>query len=50
MNPKYSKQVKEAIDRPQRVGFIHLPKKAIWISPLVRVPKKVIKIMVCEQN
>ena len=42
MNPNYTKQVKEEIDRVLRVGFIYHPmmEKASWISPIVIVPKE----------
>ena len=46
MNPNYAKQVKEEIDRLLRVGFIFPVEKAIWISPIVIVPKKNMKIRV----
>ena len=47
MNPNYAKQVKEEIDRLLRVGFIYPVEKATWISPIVIVPKKNMKIRVC---
>ena len=46
-NPNYAKQVKEEIDRLLRVGFIYPVEKATWISPIVIVPKKSMKIRVC---
>ena len=36
----YVIKVKEEIDKLLKVGFIHLVKKAIWLSPIVVLPKK----------
>ena len=47
MNPNSAKQVKEEIDRLLRVGFIYPIEKATWLSPIVIVPKKNMKIRVC---
>ena len=44
MNPIYDKQVKEEINWLPRVGFIYLVEKATWISPIVIVFKKNMKI------
>ena len=40
LNPNYAIKVKEEIDKLLKVGFIHLVKKAIWLSPIVVLPKK----------
>ena len=47
LNPNYAVKVKEEIDKLLKVGFIRPVKKAIWLSPIVVVPKKNGKIWVC---
>jgi hypothetical protein len=47
INPNYAAKVKEEIDKLLRVGFIRLVKRAIWLSPIVVVPMKNGKLLVC---
>ena len=47
MNPNYATKVKEEIDKLLRVSFIRPVKQAIWLSPIMVVPKKNRKIRVC---
>jgi hypothetical protein len=47
LNPNYAAKVKEEIDKLLRVGFIRPVKQAIWLSPIVVVPKKNGKLKVC---
>ena len=47
MNANYAKQVKDEIDKLLRVGFIKPVHEAVWLSPIVVVPKKNGKIRVC---
>ena len=46
MNPNYAAKVEE-IDKLLRVGFIQPVKQATWLRPIVVVPKKNGKILVC---
>ena len=47
LNPNYTAKVKEEIDKLLRVGFIRPVKRAIWLSPIVVVPKKNGWLRVC---
>jgi hypothetical protein len=47
LNPNYAAKVKEEIDKLLRVGFIRVVKRATWLSPIMVVPKKNVKLRVC---
>jgi hypothetical protein len=47
MNPNYAQRVKEELDRLLKVGFICPVDRATWLSPIVIVPKKNLKLRVC---
>ena len=47
MNPNYAQRVKEELDRLLKVGFIYPIDRATWLSPIVIVPKKNMKLRVC---
>ena len=39
MNPNYAARIKEEIDKLLKAGLIRLVKQAMWLSPIVVVPK-----------
>ena len=47
MNPNYALKVKEEINKLLRVGFIQPMMQATWLSLIVVVTKKNMKIRVC---
>ena len=47
MTLNYAARVKEDIDKLLKAGFIRPVKRAMWLSPIVVVPKKNGKIDVC---
>ena len=46
MNSNYAWRVKEELDRLLKVGFIYPVDRATWLSPIVIVPKKNMKLRV----
>mgnify|MGYP000429774759 CR=1 FL=1 len=46
MTPNYAAKIKEEINKLLRVCFIQLVKRATWLSPILVVPKKNVKIRV----
>ena len=47
LNPRYVVKVEEEINKLLLVDFIEPVKKATWLSPIVIVPKRNVKINVC---
>ena len=47
MNPDYVTKMKEEIDKLPWVGFIRPVECAMWLSPIIVVPKKNTQIRVC---
>jgi hypothetical protein len=47
LNPSYVVIVKEDINKLLVAGFIKLVEEATWLSPIVVIPKKNGKLMVC---
>ena len=47
MNPNYTACVKEEIDKLLKIGFIRPVKQALWLSPIIIIPKKNGKFRIC---
>ncbi len=47
LNPNYATSIKQDNDKLVIVGFIQFVKEATWLSPIVVVPKKNGKLIIC---
>ncbi len=47
LNPNYAIKIKQNIDKLLATGFIESIEEATWLSPIVVVPKKNGKLIIC---
>jgi hypothetical protein len=47
LNPNYVSTFKQDIDKLLVIGFIQFLEEATWLSPIVVVPKKNVKLKIC---